>query len=138
MSKILSPSNEDYLEAIYDLSIEHNPVRSIDVATRLGVSRASVNKAVGLLKESGFLTQKPYGAISLTEDGIKIASRVRQCHTTLQIFLHCFLQVPIEVAKEEACKIEHAISDDTLERLTRFVRATESQYTDDKKAAPIG
>lgn len=135
MSKALSPSNEDYLEAIYDLSKEHTPVRSIEVSTRLGVSRASVNKAVGLLKDSGFLTQQPYGAITLTADGMQIASRVRQCHTTIRIFLQDFLGVPEETAEEEACKIEHAISDDTLDRLTRFVRETAA--TNAKKPNPL-
>ena len=134
MPKALSPSNEDYLEAIYDLSKDRAPVRSIDVSTRLGVSRASVNKAVGLLKDSGLLIQQPYGTITLTDEGYRIASRVRQCHTMLQIFLHCFLHVPIEVAKVEACKIEHAISDDTLERLTKFVRDSKDQFAPDEKS----
>lgn len=121
MPRTLSPSNEDYLEAIYDLSKERVPVRSIDVSNRLNVSRASVNKAVGLLKDSGLLSKQPYGSITLTNEGESIAARVRQCHTTIRTFLQTFLDVPDETAEEEACKIEHAISDQTLDRFIDFV-----------------
>ncbi|MGI6578265.1 MAG: metal-dependent transcriptional regulator [Eubacteriales bacterium] len=122
LSRVLSPSNEDYLEAIFDLSFEQVPVRSIDVATRLNVSRASVNKAVGLLKESGFVTQQPYGGILLTEEGKAVAAKVRMCHTTIKILLQQLFGVPKETAEAEACKIEHVISDDTLSRLIDFVK----------------
>jgi Mn-dependent DtxR family transcriptional regulator len=122
LRKTLSPSSEDYLEAIYDLSKERIPVRSIDVSNRLNVSRASVNKAVGLLMDSGLLSKQPYGTITLTDKGESIAARVRQCHTTIRTFLQEFLNVPGDVAEEEACKIEHAISDDTLDRFIEFIR----------------
>jgi len=121
LPKSLSPSNEDYLEAIYDLSQERVPVRSIDVSNRLNVSRASVNKAAGLLQDSGLLSKHPYGSITLTDKGESIAARVRQCHTTIRTFLQTFLDVPEETAEEEACKIEHAISDQTLDRFIDFV-----------------
>jgi len=103
------------------LSLEKVPVRSIDVATRLDVSRASVNKAVGLLKESGFVIQQPYGGITLTEKGKEAAAKVRMCHTMIGILLNQLLGVPKETAEEEACKIEHVISDDTLSRLVDYV-----------------
>jgi len=124
MAHKLSPSHEDYLEAIYDLSQGSISVRSVDVATRLGVSRASVNKAVGLLRDAKLIDQQPYGGITLTEQGHALAAQVRRCHTILRTFLEKILGVAPEVAEDEACHIEHSISDDTLEKLASFVEKT--------------
>lgn len=121
MNNILSPSNEDYLEAIFDLSSVNSAVRSIDVSTRLNVSRASVNKAVGLLKDAGLVVQQPYGTITLTDEGRYRAARVRTRHDTLRAFLNGVLGIDIETAEDEACKIEHIISDKTLEHLIAFM-----------------
>lgn len=81
-----------------------------------------MNKAVGLLKESGFVTQQPYGGILLTEEGKAVAAKVRMCHSTIKILLQQLFGVPKETAEAEACKIEHVISDDTLSRLIDFVK----------------
>jgi Mn-dependent DtxR family transcriptional regulator len=123
MVQALSPSSEDYLEAIYDLSSESAAVRSVDVSTRLGVSRASVNKAVGLLKEAGFVEQEPYGSLMLTKQGLVRAASVRRRHNVICSFLRDILSISPDVAEEEACRIEHIISDVTLEHLADFVEA---------------
>ena len=124
MDNVLSPSSEDYLEAIFDLSVEGESVRSVDVANRLDVSRASVNKAVGLLRDAGLIEQEPYGTITLTEKGATAAATVRRRHNMLYTFLNKILSIPDEVAEQEACKIEHIISDLTFEHLSDFVDKT--------------
>ena len=118
----LSKSHEDYLEAIVMLggTVEKS-IRSVDVANKLGVSKASVNKAITLLKEKGFLDQPYYGDITLTQDGYDYASSVYKRHRYLQAFLVNALGVDPEVAGDEACMMEHAISDDSFEKWVAFI-----------------
>ncbi len=118
----LSASQEDYLEVIFDLSHGLEPIRSIDIAKRLKVSRASVNKRLGLLKEAGFVEHEPYGLVRLTEDGCRIAKNVRERHNALYQFLTCILGVDEDVASQEACEMEHAISQDTSDKLYAYLR----------------
>jgi len=117
---LLSPSSQDYLEAILQLSNKENEVRSVDIAQMLNVSRASVNKAMGILKNLGYIRQERYSCIILTEKGMKAASSVRDKHDTLKFFLINVLNVSEETAEEDACKIEHAISAETFEKLKLF------------------
>ena len=107
----LTPSKQDYLEAILDLSVQGAPVRSIDVANALGFSRASVSRAIGLLRADGFLLQQPYGGITLTDLGRREAIKVRRRH-----LIHILL-VPEEIAEEDACRMEHVVSSTTLEQI---------------------
>ncbi len=118
----LSASQEDYLEVIFDLSHGLEPIRSIDIANRLKVSRASVNKRLGLLKEAGFVEHEPYGLVRLTENGCRIAKNVRERHNALYQFLTQILGVDDEVASQEACEMEHAISQDTSDKLYEYLR----------------
>ena len=118
---LLSKSSEDYLEAIYELAGEENkPVRSVDIAEKLGVSRPSVNNALNILKKELMVVQEPYGAVSLTCQGQLYGSSIYGRHTTLFNFLHEILGVDAEVAEEEACEIEHTISEDTVRRWREF------------------
>lgn len=112
-----TPSREDYLEAIFDLSSDSKEVRSIDVATLLGFSRASVSRAIGLLKRDGFVNQEPYGTITLTPAGLDLAQSVRRRHNLLKYFLLHIIEVDERTAEEDACKMEHIISDQTLCRI---------------------
>jgi Mn-dependent DtxR family transcriptional regulator len=118
----LSPANEDYLEAVYQLGGEHGSVRSVDLAAKLGVSKASVNKAVSNLKAAGLVNQPHYGDITLTKDGQKYARSVLDRHHVLYHFLIDNLGVQPQVAAQEACEMEHAISDDTLERWIAYLK----------------
>lgn len=118
----LSASSQDYLEALLVLSQGKDSVRSVDVANRLGVSRASVNKAIGVLKELGFVTQERYGEVELTEEGRKAAVAVQKRHSTLKFFLKEVLGVGEENAENDACRMEHVISIETLEKLQIFLR----------------
>lgn len=117
----LSSSGEDYLEAIYQLGGANNAVRSVDLAEKLEVSKASVNKAVNNLKSAGLVEQPHYGDISLTERGLLYARSVQNRHEVLTQFLTEVLKVDAEIAQEEACMMEHAISDDTLYRWIKFM-----------------
>lgn len=114
---VLTKSSEDYLEAIYELAGDENhSVRSIDIAEKLGVSRPSVNNALNILKKQMMVEQEPYGAISLTCQGLLYGKSIYFRHTSLFDFLHKVLGVPAETAEEEACEIEHAVCEDTIRR----------------------
>lgn len=117
----VSASQEDYLEVMYDLSHGTDAVRSIDIANVLGVSRASVNKRLSILKELGFVEHEPYGLVHLTEKGCAVAKNVRERHNTLYKFLTDILGVPAETADHEACEMEHAISQETADRLYEYL-----------------
>jgi len=112
----LSPSKQDYLETILDLSKQGEAVRSIDVANTLGFSRASVSRAISQLKADGYILQEPYGLITLTEAGRAEAVAVRGRHDLIKNFL-IRLGVGPETAEEDACRIEHIISAETLEKI---------------------
>ncbi len=121
MSKA-SDSHENYLEAIVMLGgTTKTPVRSVDVATKMGVSKASVNKAVSALKEAGLVDQPYYGDITLTEKGYRYATSVFGRHRMLYVFLTKAVGISEEVAEEEACAMEHAISDESFEKWLNFI-----------------
>jgi Mn-dependent DtxR family transcriptional regulator len=120
----LSPANEDYLEAVYELGGASGAVRSVDLATKLEVSKASVNNAVNNLKQAGFVEQPYYGDITLTKEGAEYAASILERHHVLYHFLLDVLGVEPAVAADEACRMEHAISDDTLKRLTAHLKET--------------
>jgi len=129
----ISTSSQDYLEAILELSKEARKIRSIDLAQKLGVSRASVNRAVGVLKNAGFVLHEKYSEISLTEEGIKAALAVKERHNTLKRFLTEVLGVSERTAEDDACKMEHGISVETLERLQDFIKNCLDEYGEDNK-----
>lgn len=123
MEKV-SMSHEDYLEAIVILGgTTEKSIRSVDVAKQLGVSKASVNKAVGLLKEKGLADQPYYGDITLTEAGYSYALSVYKRHRYLTAFLSDALGIPQEAAEEEACLMEHAISDESFEKWAAYIES---------------
>lgn len=122
-----SESLEDYLEAVSMLGGEN--VKSVDIANLIGVSKASVNHAVNQLIASGYVNKEPYGAISLTESGQAFAKRVLRRHTTLKRFLKETLGLEEEQADKEACGIEHHVSDETIERLERWIESCKNRPT---------
>ena len=122
MEKV-SMSHEDYLEAIVMLGgTTENSVRSVDVATKLGVSKASVNKAMTALKEKGYADQPYYGDITLTPEGYEYGSSVLNRHHMLFKFLSKALGIPDEQAEKEACLMEHAISDESFEKWISYIK----------------
>lgn len=114
----LHQSGEDYLEAILALKQEKGMVRSIDVAQRLGYSKPSISRAVSILKTSGYITMEKDGRLELTETGEQIAQNIYERHRFLTQWL-VRLGVSQETAEEDACKIEHNISDETFQCLKR-------------------
>lgn len=109
----LQESGEMYLEAIYVLSNKQTLVRSVDVSEYLSYSKPSVSRAVGLLKSGGYLTVEADGGLILTDSGREIAEKIFERHTVLTELL-VKMGVPAEVAVADACKMEHAISDETF------------------------
>lgn len=116
----LQESGEMYIETIYLLSKESTQVRAINVGEHMGYSKPSVSRAIGILKKAGYVTVDENGFIHLTEAGIDIAERTYERHTILtQLFEK--LGVNSEIAAEDACKIEHCISNETFSALKAHV-----------------
>ena len=111
-------SSEDYLEAMLVMSERHGYIRSIDIAAELGVTKPSVSYAVKRLRENGYITMNRDGLITLTEKGLEIAKRIYERHKVLTQML-VFLGVDPKTAREDACKMEHDISDETFEAMKR-------------------
>ena len=118
--RLLTDSNEDYLEAILILKIKNGTVRSIDVANMLNVSKPGVNKAMNILKENGLIEKETYGDITLTEKGSEIANRIYNKHNTIKNFL-IKLGVSEEISDIDCCKIEHVISEETFNAIESFL-----------------
>jgi DtxR family Mn-dependent transcriptional regulator len=117
----LSASMEDYLEAIYNLSAESNVARSKDIAESLGVSRASVTGALRVLKEKGMANYKPYGYVTLTDQGKAAAVEVVRKHDILESFFADVLGVDDDVAQQAACKAEHTLGPKVIGKLLAFI-----------------
>ena len=120
----LTMANEDYLECMVRIEREDHEiegVRSVDIAQRLGVSKASVNKAVTALKAQGLVEQSHYGKVMLTDRGREIGSAVWYRHRLLRTFLTQELGVEFDRADAEACMMEHAMSEDTMSRWLAYL-----------------
>ncbi|MFH2036416.1 MAG: metal-dependent transcriptional regulator [Candidatus Zixiibacteriota bacterium] len=117
----LTTKEEDYLETIYRLSRKSNAVGISDVARQRGVTLPTVISAVSRLKENGLVTQKHYGKIFLSDEGVKKAEHIYRTHKAIRQFLTEVLRLPAEKSEAEACKLEHAIEDETMKRLAAFV-----------------
>ena len=112
----LHESGEMYLETIYVLSQKSNAVRAIDISEHLSYSKPSVSRAMGILKKGGYITVNSDGHISLTDEGLKTAAKTYERHEVLTKFFG-LLGVDEKTASEDACKIEHVISDETFNAL---------------------
>lgn len=120
----MSPSHEDYLEAMVELGGTADvAIRSVDVAAKLGVSKASVNKAMSVLKEKGLAEQPYYGDITLTPAGYEYGRSVLDRHLMLFQFLSKALGIPEEQANKEACLMEHAISDESMKKWEAYIKS---------------
>lgn len=117
-----TPSIEDYLECIYQTN-QGQGVKSTDIAAKLSVSKPSVHRAIVTLAEMGLLQQEKYSLIYLTEAGQKKAAEVAAKHEVLSRFLQYVLGIAPEVAEEEACKMEHGVSMETVQRFAALQSA---------------
>ena len=112
----LKESGEMYLETIYILCKSKSSVRSIDVAEYMNFSRASVSRGIGLLKKQDFILVDRDGYITLTDSGLKTAEKIYERHTVISKML-MLMGIDEKTATEDACRIEHVISDETFEAL---------------------
>ncbi len=126
--KKLSASMQDYLEAILELEESEDTVRVTDIANKLQIAKASVNQTINKFKKKGLVRQQIYGPVELTREGRYLAEKIRQTHLKIKQFLIEVLEVEPEIAEEDACRMEHAVSAHTMERLTDFL----SSYGDSK------
>ena len=116
----LQESGEMYLESIFVLSKEKKAVRSVDVGEYLGYSKPSVSRAIGLLKEGGYVIVSAEGYLTLSDDGRVLAEKIYERHTLLTELL-VSLGVDEKTASDDACRLEHAISDVSFDAVKRFV-----------------
>ncbi len=115
-------SGEDYLETILILQGKTGFVRSIDIANELGYSKPSISRAVGILRSDGYITVEPNGQIILTETGLAKAEQVYERHVLIRSFLMEDLGVSAENAEEDACRMEHILSEETFSKLKEFIK----------------
>ncbi|MDD2458705.1 MAG: metal-dependent transcriptional regulator [Eubacteriales bacterium] len=120
----LSPANEDYLETILALAPDGTPVRSVDVSNQLGISRAAVSKALSNLVQAGLIEHTPYGSIQLTDTGLARANLITQSHQMLKRFLVEILGLDENTAEQDACRLEHVISEETRLKWLRYIART--------------
>ncbi len=116
----IQESGEMYLEAIHILLQKNGHVRAVDVAEYRGYSKPSVSRAMGVLKKANLIEVAPDGAITLTEEGVAVAEKIYERHTILTQML-VGLGVSEDVAVEDACRLEHAISDASFEAIKNHI-----------------
>ena len=121
---VIHESAEDYLESILVLKERRGVVHSIDIVNELGFSKPSVSIAMKKLRENGYISMDADGSITLNESGLAIANRVYTRHKTItKLFM--LLGVSEETAAEDACKVEHDLSDETFRKILDFIAAQE-------------
>jgi DtxR family Mn-dependent transcriptional regulator len=121
---------EDYVELIYVLEADHSPVHTNDVALALQVNPASVTEMFQKLSDEGYLEYRRYAGVTLTDRGRKIAEKTLRRHDVLKEFL-MLLGVEEQIANEDACRIEHVVHQETMQRLRKFV-----EFAHHKNARP--
>ncbi len=124
-AKMLSASMEDYLEAIFHIAADKQAARAKDIAKQLKVNNSSVTGALRILSEKGYINYAPYDLSTLTKKGIEIAKDVVRRHEVLREFFVKVLFIDEDEAEKTACKMEHAVSPNILDRIIRFVEFVE-------------
>lgn len=114
-------SGENYLETILMLKEKNGTVRSIDIARELNYSKPSVSRAMGILRESGFIIMEPSGEIKLTEAGLEKAEFIYARHRLLTRFLQHITGVSEEMAEENACRMEHILDEEVMNGIRKYM-----------------
>ena len=122
MQKPITPVMEDYLETIFDLDMEKRAVRVKDIARRLKVKMPTVTNMLKTLRQRGYIDYEKYEYLGLTDRGFDIGKEIRRKHHVLCSFLTDILKIDFEKADEEACRMEHAVSASTLNRIIQFTK----------------
>ena len=123
-------SRENYLEVILQLEKKNGVVRSIDIARELNYTRSSVSRAVRILTEAGLVVHSHYGEVRLTDEGRARAAKVFHAHQVLRNFFNKILGLDQQTSEEDACKMEHVISDQTLKAMEEYLQHNNYALTD--------
>lgn len=117
----IQESGENYLETILILKNKKGSVRSIDVANELDYTKASISRAMSILKRAGLITMEDSGCIHLTESGHQRANQIYERHRLIAEYLRKALQIEADTASADACRIEHVISQESFDRIKEWV-----------------
>lgn len=132
-TKKITASLEDYLEAIYNIIEEKQGVKAVEISRKLNVKRSSVTEALKNLADKKLVNYGRYDVISLTPQGINVAKKVSERHKILYNFFEKVLGITSDEAQENACKIEHVVSENVLKRMTAFIEFNNNFYCEGKK-----
>ncbi len=122
----ISPGTEDYLKSIYLLSKEKEKIKTSDIASFMEIKAPSASEKLEQLKEKGFVEHEKYGDVTITEKGKKVAEKIIERHSDLKKFFK-LLGVGQEHAETDACKIEHALSQETMEKLRELLESVDEK-----------
>lgn len=134
--KNLSESAEEYLEVLYKLSLEERPVKTTKISKMLNIAPASVTQMIKKLEKDGYVHYSPYKGVTLTEEGYTIASKITRKHRLLERFLHDVLHIKMENVHEQACEMEHSLSDDAERALCQLLEQP-AECPDDEELIPV-
>lgn len=134
--KTLSENAEEYLEVLYKLSLEERPVKTTNISKMLNIAPASVTQMIKKLEKEGYVHYSPYKGVTLTEEGYKIASKVTRKHRLLERFLHDVLHIKMDKLHEQACEMEHSLSDDAERALCQLLEQPD-ECPDDGALIPV-
>ena len=126
---MISKSLEEYLKTIYILKKHNGQPRVTDIAIKMNCSKPSVNKSLKILKDEGLINYEAYGQIELTAEGIKLSKKILEAYDILNVFLTEILEVESDKANQEAQKIKMAMSDETLNKLAKYLHKELGLYS---------
>jgi DtxR family Mn-dependent transcriptional regulator len=132
----MSISTEEYLEALYNLSQESKPVSTSAISRRLNITPASVTEMMHKLAEMGYVNYSPYQGVTLTPKGYRAAEKMTRKHRLLERFLHDVLKIGKDKVHEEACEMEHALSDETARAMCQALNSPDSCPDDGQLIPP--
>lgn len=118
---MVSKALEEYLKTMYIIKKQNGNIRVTDVANKMNCTKPSVNKAIHILKDNGLVNYETYGAIELTDEGQSLAKKVIETYDIIYLFLKDVLNIDSEAAKKEAEKIKSNISDNTINKLAKYI-----------------
>ena len=134
--KNLSENAEEYLEVLYKLSLEERPVKTTKISKMLNISPASVTQMIKKLEKDGYVDYSPYKGVNLTEEGYAIASKITRKHRLLERFLHDMLHIKKDRVHDQACEMEHSLSDDAERALCQLLELPD-ECPDDEELIPV-
>jgi DtxR family transcriptional regulator, Mn-dependent transcriptional regulator len=134
--KTLSENAEEYLEVLYKLSLKERPVKTTNISKMLNISPASVTQMIKKFEKEGYVDYSPYKGVTLTEEGYKIASNITRKHRLLERFLHDVLKIKKEKVHDQACEMEHVLSDDAERALCHLLKNPD-ECPDDEELIPV-